>query len=340
MKVAPLDTPMKASLLSSFKTMQRPPSSRAQSTHPSVMSAFQASGNGISGLPVQSGRGLPGQANSSFPQQGKPQNQQQQQQPATPRQGLRHVQSSSSIGSPQTPPARGPNPQHYQQQQYQGQNQSHYQPPQRQYQPKTSRPSTPTSESKGTTKIVEKSKFIMVTGTPKRHTIDGLNMPPILPGDEDLYSAGDKRNGSVKSNSNSDTPRGKRSSGMSFDASSISSAFSGGSSAGHENNGILKNQKKRNSIFGGVIGGSKAKDKDGKNQNHMDSKDGSREKTVRGERGEKPESWARWFVREDTFKMEVERVKKLRMLLRHESTEWVSVCLTDFVQRFLSLIEI
>lgn len=195
---------------------------------------------------------------------------------------LRKTRSGSSLGSPGTP-IRGSD-------------------------------SMPESPSWRSTITVEDDKFVMVRSeaqTPvsrKRLTTDGLPMPPPLPGD----SLPDKV-----------VAAGRRDKRSSFDLTSMkerAGSLAGGSFS--SKGSIFSNNKssKTPGVGGASGSGFLSRAQQPEERQRTRSKPDAPVMNGRSTK-ELPETWARWLAGEDTFKMDIGRVKRLRMLLRHETTE-------------------
>lgn len=176
----------------------------------------------------------------------------------------------------------------------------------------------PESPSWRSTMTVDDDKFVMIRSnaqTPvghKRLTTDGLPMPPPLPGDslpEELVSTGrrDKRASfdlaSMRERAGSLAGGSFSSKGSIFSKNKSSKAPGAGSGSG--------------SVF--LARGTQPEErKRTKSKPDAKSAEGASSKEL-------PENWARWLGQEDTFKMDLGKVKRLRMLLRHETTEYVGL---------------
>jgi hypothetical protein len=170
--------------------------------------------------------------------------------------------------------------------------------------------------------MVDEDTFVMIRSgsssttlfpSSKRLTQDGLPMPPLLPGDSLPREAG------------------KRDKRHSFDLASMkerAGTLGGSFGSGTKGNLFGKNKTSKGT---GLLASSSTPSI-GRPGSALGKKDQTRERTkskpeevdapVRmGKSKEVPNAWAEWVERENTFKMDVGRVKRLRMLLRNESTE-------------------
>jgi hypothetical protein len=173
--------------------------------------------------------------------------------------------------------------------------------------------SMPESPSWRSTITVEDDKFVMVRSDAqnpvgrKRLTTDGLPMPPPLPGDslpEELVA-------------------GRRDKRSSFDLVSMrerAGSLAGGSFS--SKGSIFSKGKSSKAPGAGAPAGSTFLNRGQHPEERQRTKSKPDAKVLDGKgTKELPETWARWLAQEDTFKMDVPKVKRLRMLLRHETTE-------------------
>ena len=195
---------------------------------------------------------------------------------------LRKTRSGSSLGSPGTP-IRGSD-------------------------------AIPESPSWRSTMTIDDDKFVMIRANAsqpaghKRLTADGLPMPPLLPGD------------TLPEESVSTARRDKR---ASFDLTSMRERAGSLASGSFSSRGSIFSKSKSGKIPGGATASSSTFLARGTQlEERRRTKSKPDPKPVEGVASkEVPEAWARWIGQEDTFKMDVSRVKRLRMLLRHETTE-------------------
>jgi type IV secretory pathway VirB10-like protein len=172
--------------------------------------------------------------------------------------------------------------------------------------------SIPESCSWRSTEMVDEDKFVMIptnAKAPKRLTQDGLPMPPPLPGDAfpDEGAAGSRQS--------------KR---HSFDLAGMRERAGSLANSSFSSKGSIFTKSKSSKAPGtmtpstSLLANRTAQSQDTRKRSQSKS-DGNPMATVT--RKESPLQWANWVAAENTFQMDVGKTKRLRMLLRHESTE-------------------
>ena len=168
------------------------------------------------------------------------------------------------------------------------------------------------SRSWRSTEMVDDDKFVMMptsAKTPKRLTHDGLPMPPPLPGD----AFPDEGPGGSR--------QGKR---HSFDLAGMRERAGSLANSSFSSKGSIFSKSKSSKAPGNMttstslLANKAAQPQDARKRSQSKS-DGNPVATIA--RKESPLQWANWLAAENTFQMDVGKTKRLRMLLRHETTE-------------------
>jgi len=170
----------------------------------------------------------------------------------------------------------------------------------------------PESRSWRSTEMVDDDKFVMIptnVKASKRLTQDGLPMPPPLPGD----TFPDEAAGSSR--------QGKR---HSFDLAGMRERAGSLANSSFSSKGSIFTKSKSSKAPGtmatstSLLANKPAQPQDTRKRSQSKSDGNS---TAPVARKESPLQWANWLAGENTFQMDVGRTKRLRMLLRHETTE-------------------
>lgn len=165
------------------------------------------------------------------------------------------------------------------------------------------------SSSWRSTEVVEKDKFVMIKPNrpevTKRLTRDGLPMPPPLPGDSITYADDSSSSSKSQKRHSFQLPSMRERAGSLTNGSFSSGKTSFFSKAAKLSKGPVSVHSE-DSATGEVLPSNKTT--------------GPRKREKNKSENESPDVWARWLAGENTFTMDVGKVKRLRMLLRHEST--------------------